>query len=83
MTAVGLRASGYTWRCPECGRENYTGPAPTEVQCRGCNGEFGVKDLHHRRAGNESNKGKGEPMSGVLPLFAAAPSIPAEDDIPF
>ena len=46
MTRVILRASGYTWKCPECDRENYTGPAPDMVQCEQCNGEFEVKELH-------------------------------------
>ena len=83
MTAVVLRASGYTWKCPECGRENYTGPAPAAVQCKGCNGEFEVKDLHHRRAGNEPNPGKEARKTESLPLFAAAPPVSTEDQIPF
>lgn len=48
MTAVTLKASGYTWRCPECGEFNYTGAAPVEVRCSKCNGEFEVGSLLHR-----------------------------------
>jgi DNA-directed RNA polymerase subunit RPC12/RpoP len=83
MTAVVLRASGYTWKCAECGRENYTGPAPAMVKCRGCNGQFEVRDLHHRRAESESTNGKEARKTEAMPLFAAAPPVPAEDDIPF
>jgi len=86
MTAVVLRASGYTWKCPECGRENYTGPAPAAVHCKGCNGEFEVKEVHHRRAENEpgNRKEARKPQrTQILPLFAAAPPVSAEDDIPF
>jgi DNA-directed RNA polymerase subunit RPC12/RpoP len=85
MTAVVLRASGYTWKCPECGRENYTGPAPAAVRCKGCNGEFEVKELHHRRVEAEQDKSNGKEVrkTEILPLFAAAPPIQAEDDIPF
>ena len=81
MTEVVLRASGYTWKCPECGRENYTGPAPMSVRCRACHGEFEVKDLHHRRAGMETNNRK--EVAKDLPLFAAAPPLSADDEIPF
>lgn len=41
MSDVVLRASGYTWKGPECGRCNYTGPAPEQVRCKARNGEFG------------------------------------------
>lgn len=50
MTEVKLRASGYTWSCPECSRENYTGAAPTRVACAGCHAEFPVHELTHRLA---------------------------------
>jgi hypothetical protein len=83
MTAVVLRASGYTWQCPECGRGNYTGPAPAAVQCKDCHGEFEVKDLRHRRAGNDPNHGKEAKKTENLPLFAAAPPMSAEDQVPF
>ena len=49
MTSVNLKASGYTWRCPECHGENYTGAAPSVVICSKCNGTFDVKTLVHRR----------------------------------
>jgi hypothetical protein len=86
MIAVVLRASGYTWKCPECGRENYTGPAPEAVHCHGCNGEFEVKELHHRRVEVEKERHIGEPTmrkTEVLPLFAAVPQEQPEEDIPF
>ncbi len=84
MTSVVLRASGYTWKCLECGRENYTGAAPEAVQCKGCNGEFEVKELHHRRIETDKPKtnGKEARKTDSLPLFAGAPPLPAEDDIP-
>jgi hypothetical protein len=82
MTEVVLRASGYTWKCPECRRDNYTGPAPVSVKCKACHGEFEVKDLHHRRAGMETNNRK-EVTTDLLPLFAAAPPLSADDEIPF
>lgn len=49
MTGVTLKASGYTWHCPECHGENYTGAAPSAVCCSECNGTFGVRSLQHRR----------------------------------
>ena len=48
INKVKLKASGYTWQCPECKRQNYTGPAPEEVHCEGCKGVFYVSDLSHR-----------------------------------
>jgi DNA-directed RNA polymerase subunit RPC12/RpoP len=86
MTGVILRASGYTWKCAECGRENYTGPAPAIVRCRQCNGEFEVKSLQHRRAADPSTDGKEvneTKQTELLPLFAASPPASAEDEIPF
>jgi phage FluMu protein Com len=86
MTGVILRASGYTWKCPECGRENYTGPAPATVRCRQCNGEFEVKSLHHRGRADGSNDAKEvnqAKQTELLPLFAASPPASAEDEIPF
>jgi DNA-directed RNA polymerase subunit RPC12/RpoP len=86
MTTVVLRASGYIWKCAECGRENYTGPAPAIVQCEQCNGEFEVKELHHRRSKSESDSGKeaGKTQQKLfMPLFESSSAMPAEDDIPF
>ena len=86
MTAVVLRASGYTWRCPECQRENYTGPAPAVARCTGCHGEFAVEQLRHRRAGTGPDNGKEvrpSEQTQPLPLFAAPPPASAEDEIPF
>jgi hypothetical protein len=48
MTSVNLKASGYTWRCPECQCENYTGAAPSSVCCSKCDGTFDVMSLAHR-----------------------------------
>jgi DNA-directed RNA polymerase subunit RPC12/RpoP len=86
MTTVVLRASGYTWKCPECGRENYTGPAPGSVRCGQCNGEFQVKGLHHRRRTAESNGRKEVSQSlqpGLLSPLPVSPPVPVEDEIPF
>ena len=86
MSYVVLRASGYTWKCLECGRENYTGPAPVMVQCEQCNGEFEVKELHHRRSKSEPDSGKevGKTQQNLLmPLFESSSPVPAEDEIPF
>lgn len=93
---VRLKASGYTWECPECGRHNYTGPAPEEVRCEGCNGVFYVSDLSHRRRRRpgeaaHSDDGRGKPKE-VVPSEFQARLFPCEsnrhdldqsDDIPF
>ena len=50
MTTVQLKASGYSWRCPECDEGNYTGEAPQQVVCRSCQAEFLVAGLAHRLA---------------------------------
>ena len=50
MTTVQLKASGYSWRCPECDEGNYTGEAPQQVVCRRCQAEFLVAGLAHRLA---------------------------------
>jgi hypothetical protein len=50
MTTVQLKASGYSWRCPECDENNYTGEAPQQVVCRNCKAEFLVAGLAHRLA---------------------------------
>jgi hypothetical protein len=86
MSAVVLRASGYTWKCPECGRENYTGPAPEVVCCEQCHGEFQVRELHHRRDGAATARRKevDQPeQPALLPLLIIGPPIAAEDEIPF
>ena len=85
MTNVVLRASGYTWKCPECDRENYTGPAPEMVRCEGCKGEFEVKELHHRRSKSERDlrKEAGKTQQNLfLPLFGSSSPVSAEDEIP-
>ena len=86
MTTLVLRASGYTWKCSECNRENYTGPAPDIVRCEGCKGEFEVKELHHRRSKSEPNSGKevGKTQQNlIMPLFESSSPVLAEDEIPF
>lgn len=86
MTGVVLRASGYTWKCPECGRENYTGPAPEAVRCKRCHGEFQVREFHHRRDAAIAARTKEveeAQQPGLLPLPPLAPPIAAEDEIPF
>jgi len=84
MTSVVLRSSGYTWKCPECHRENYTGPAPAAVRCEGCHGEFEVKELHHRRSNSESMKEVAKDQEYVMmPLFEPPAWKSAEEDIPF
>ena len=86
MTAVTLRASGYTWKCAECGRENYTGAGPASVRCTQCHAEFEVKALQHRRAASVDPKGKEvkrPEQTPLMPLFAESPPTAAEDEIPF
>jgi hypothetical protein len=47
MKGVRLQASGYTWSCPECEKENYTGSAPPSVICALCKAEYPVAELLH------------------------------------
>ena len=97
MDIVTLKASGYTWKCPECNRENYTGPAPAEVRCKSCNGSFRVGDLSHRKIGmskakaaifnngrkaNES-KGNAEFQTSLFPTGENTHTVDGSDDIPF
>jgi hypothetical protein len=81
MSDIVLRASGYTWKCPECGRSNYTGPAPEHVHCKASNGEFGVRGLHHRRVGSKRSPRKEVKRLETLPLFEASSPNMAEDEI--
>jgi len=97
MNIVKLKASGYTWQCPECERDNYTGPAPAEVRCESCNGVFCVSDLSHRRIrkseatvaisdnGRSSSKGKGQSefQARLFPPEADHLCFDESDDIPF
>jgi hypothetical protein len=56
------------------------------VQCEQCNGEFEVKELHHRRSKSEPDSGKevGKTQQNLLmPLFESSSPLPAEDEIPF
>ena len=50
MRTVKLVASGYTWICPECSGENYTGAAPAQVMCEHCQAQFSVVGFTHRMA---------------------------------
>ncbi len=88
MTSVNLKASGYTWRCPECRGENYTGAAPLEVCCSKCNGTFDVKALVHRRKREKvpSSQGGGNSRDGQQTLFETVQvqeTHAPDDDIPF
>jgi len=98
MTNVNLKASGYTWRCPECRGENYTGAAPSSVCCSTCNGTFDVKSLVHRRKREKnlsseealptgiSKRQGGNSRSGQQTLFDYSQdpqNHSFEDDIPF
>jgi hypothetical protein len=92
MTSVTLHASGYTWNCPECGRENYTGAAPASVHCAKCNGDFQVQSLHHRHSDPQDSKRNGKHAGGqeetmLMPLFSLQATQPlpppGEDEIPF
>lgn len=65
MTSVNLKASGYTWRCPECESENYTGAAPSSVCCSNCNGMFDVRSLLHRRRKKKSPSSDGALSTGI------------------
>ena len=85
MNKVKLRASGYTWLCPECKTENYTGPAPEEVRCEGCKGIFFVSDLSHRRKRKSvgkmaySDNGRGGSKESVQSEFQGR-LFPSESD---
>lgn len=88
MTAVNLKASGYTWRCPECRAENYTGAAPSSVCCSKCNGLFDVGSLVHRRQQKRSDgqQDRSESEGGQQSLFEALQAQEAHsssDEIPF
>ena len=88
MTSVNLKASGYTWRCPECKAENYTGAAPSTVGCSKCHGTFDVKSLVHRRQKENvlSPQGGGNSRGGQQTLFDLVQdprSSRSDDDIPF
>lgn len=88
MTAVNLKASGYTWRCPECRAENYTGAAPSGVCCSKCNGLFDVGSLVHRRQQTNSpaQQDLGDSDGRQQSLFDALQAREAHspgDEIPF
>jgi hypothetical protein len=60
---VHLRASGYTWRCPECDeKDNYTGAPPAKVVCKRCKAVFDVGDLRHRRCAKIEEKDRNHPQ---------------------
>lgn len=85
MTAVKLKASGYTWRCPECQVENYTGAAPATVRCSKCHGAFGVGSLVHRRGKARDHATPMGANSGgeQRSLFDATPTDSDDGEIPF
>jgi len=69
MTKVNLRASGYTWKCPECEeKDNYTGAPPEKVTCKNCKGEFEVGELCHRRRASKKGEEKNQ-SNEFMPLF--------------
>ena len=98
MTSVNLKASGYTWCCPECQAENYTGAAPRDVCCSKCNGTFDVRSLLHRRKKEKhpssesalstgiSKRQGGNSRSGqqtLFDIFQDPQTHSSDDDIPF
>ena len=78
MRNVSITASGYTWACPECTSENYTGAAPQQVVCDRCQAQFEVADRLHRIA---------EPQEEQIGMFEVGGDDMLEageiDDIPF
>lgn len=88
MTSVNLKASGYTWRCPECRAENYTGAAPSAVCCSKCNGTFDVRSLVHRRqktycpSAQKGSNSRGDQQT-LFDGFQGPRSHSPDDDIPF
>jgi len=78
MRTVKLVASGYTWICPECSGENYTGAATTHVMCEHCQAQFAVAGFTHRMADLQKQQmclfdQEGERSRGVAP----------SDELPF
>ena len=47
---VDLHATGYKWKCPECGRSNSSRSATERVVCRGCNATIEVEGIEHNIA---------------------------------
>ena len=78
MRVVSLAASGYTWTCPECGFDNYTGAAPRQVVCARCQAQFEVARMRHRMAASQD---------GQLGLFDAGEEgdagVEPKGEIPF
>ena len=78
MRNVSITASGYTWTCPECGSQNYTGAAPQQVVCDRCQAQFEVADRLHRMD---------EPQEEPIRMFEVGGDDVLEageiDDIPF
>ncbi len=62
MTEVVLVASGYEWRCPDCGEAGYEAGVPSNgrVFCTACGGSFTVAATHHR-----DNKGPISPRQAL------------------
>jgi hypothetical protein len=95
MKTVKLKASGYTWNCPECRKANYVGPAGITVQCEACNGKFAVAKIVHRRANGSPSQPPADNQRGKEPdqinfqpnLFPAQKRTNSkgdmDDDIPF
>ena len=78
MRKISITASGYTWTCPECTSENYTGAAPQQVVCDRCQAQFEVADWLHRMV---------EPQDEQIGMFEVGGDDMLEageiDDIPF
>ena len=95
MKTVKLKASGYTWNCPECKKVNYVGPAGITVQCEACKGKFAVAKIVHRRANGppsqppvDNQRGKEPDQTNLQPsLFSVQKRTNSkgdmDDDIPF
>lgn len=63
VNEIALVASGYTYVCLECNGENYTGPAPDEVECNECGAKFSVSRLRHKCANIGTQKQNDTPMN--------------------
>ena len=71
MTDVELIASGYEWRCPDCGEAGYEAGVPSSgrVFCTVCGGSFAVAATHHRDSIDPLRRGQSLLSQARLPLL--------------
>ena len=75
MTDVILVASGYEWRCPDCGEVEYEAVVPSDgrVRCAVCGGSFAVASAHHRSIKGPVRPGQAVLSQTTLALFGPKP----------